>query len=125
MKVAVKGTEYETEVTIVCYPGIFSPDADKTGSVFIYGGDGRAALALVEQARMLYQEYPEDCLALQPGEAVLLHETGPEVPSGLTLLLAKGSGFSLLATAVDPEATREALQRLQRYVTRLVRMDVP
>ena len=125
MKLILRGEIYEVETVVTCNAGIFSDDPNKVGSVRIYGRDGRAVLAMVEQARMLYEEYPEDCLRLQPEEKVAIEEKTREIFADITLLLAKGDGFSLLGTSVDSASTHDALTRLHRYATRLVRVDVP
>ena len=125
MKLNLQGEIREVEIVVTCNAGIFSDDPNKFGSVRIFGRDGRAVLAMVEQARMLYDEYPEDCLRLQPEEKVSIEERSREIFADITLLPAKGDGFSLLATSVDSDATRDALTRLHRYATRLVRVDVP
>ncbi len=118
--------KYRAEIAVLCNRGIFSDHPDKIGAVRIYGGDGRAVLSMVEQARMLYDEYPEDCISLGGAGEVVIEENGRQSQvAGVIFCLAKGDGFSLLATAVDPDATRDLLRRLQRYATRLVRVDVP
>ena len=105
MKLNLQGEIHEVETVVTCNAGIFSDDPNKVGSVLIHGRDGRAVLAMVEQARMLYDEYPEDCLLLQPGDVVTIEGKKQESYADITLLLAKGDGFSLLGTSVDPATT--------------------
>ncbi|RLB71566.1 MAG: hypothetical protein DRH04_01455 [Deltaproteobacteria bacterium] len=127
MKLQLPGkAKYEAEIAVLCNRGIFSDHPDKIGAVRIYGGDGRAVLSMVEQARMLFDEYPEDCVSLGTAGVVVVEENGRKSQvADAIFCLAKGDGFSLLATSVDPDATRDLLGRLQRYATRLVRIDVP
>lgn len=105
MKLNLQGEIHEVETVVTCNAGIFSDDPNKVGSVLIHGRGGRAVLAMVEQARMLYDEYPEDCLLLQPGDVVTIEGKKQESYADITLLLAKGDGFSLLGTSVDPATT--------------------
>jgi len=118
--------KFRAEIAVLCNRGIFSDHPDKIGAVRIYGGDGRAVLSMVEEARMLYDEYPEDCISLGAAGEVVIEDNGRKSQAAdVILCLAKGDGFSLLATAVEPDATRDLLGRLRRYATRLVRVDVP
>lgn len=125
MELNLGGRKYEAEIVILCSRGIFSDQPDKIGAVKIYGGDGRVVLSMVEQGRMLYDEYPEDCISLGAADEVVIEENGRKSFTDVILCLAKGDGASLLATSVDHDSTCDALRRLQRYATRLVRVDVP
>ena len=125
MELDLGGVKYEADIVVLCNRGIFSDHPDKFSAVNIYGGDGRAVLSMVEQSRMLYDEYPEDCMSLRAAEEVVVEQNGRKSFTDVVLCLAKGDGFSVLATAVAPDATSDALRRLQRYATRLVRVDVP
>ena len=125
MELILRGVKYKADIAVLCNRGIFSDQPDKLGEVKIYGGDGRAVLSMVEQSRMLYDEYPEDCISLRVADEVVIEQDGRKSFTDVILCLAKGDGFSLLATSEDSDSTRDVLRRLQRYATRLVRVDVP
>lgn len=125
MELNLGSAKYEADIVVVCNRGIFSDHPDKFAAVKIYGGDGRAVLSMVEQSRMLYDEYPEDCMRLRAVDEVVVEQNGRKSFTDVVLCLAKGDGVTLLATSVDHDATSDALRRLQRYATRLVRVDVP
>ncbi len=125
MELNLGGVKYKADIVVLCNRGIFSDHPDKFGAVKIYGRDGRAVLSMVEQSRMLYDEYPDDCISLGAAEEVVVEQEGKKSFTDVILCLAKGDGFSLLATAVAPDSTGDVLRRLQRYATRLVRVDVP
>ena len=125
MELSLGGVKRDVEIVVICTSGIFSEQPDKIGSVRIYGGDGRAVLAMVERARMLYDEYPEECIVLQAADEVEVEESVQGIFTDVMIVLAKGNDVSLIGTSLDAVSTRDALVRLQRYATRLVRVDVP
>ena len=125
MELNLGGIKYEAEIVVLCNHGIFSDQPDKIGAVRIYGGGGRAVLSMVEQGRMLYDEYPEDCFSLGAAEEVVIEAHDRKSFSDVIFCLAKGNEGTLLATTLEPDSTRDLLRRLQRYATRLVRVDVP
>ncbi len=119
----------EAESLVLCRPGLFDDDPDKTGRVLIFGGDGRRILALVERAAMLAAEYPEECREL-PRSQVRIRARGDERWQSLAdifLLLAGDKGATVVAyvPGLEAERLKEAMRRLRRYTTRLTRMDVP
>ena len=125
MKVVLDGTRFEADTVIACGGGLLEEQVDKVGSVRIFGAGGREALALVEHGRLLFREYPEECVRFSAPPCVV--EDGQDrtaVPDAV-LVLAKQAGATRLATRLDDAATRDALARLQRYATRLVRLDTP
>jgi hypothetical protein len=119
----------EFEHLVVCNRGLLDDDPDKTGRVFIFGGDGRKTLALVERAAMLVTEYPEDCRQLLAATVEVRDAAGkhPQSLDGIFLLVAENAGQTLVAFAphLDGNELEEAMRRLKRYATRLTRMDVP
>ncbi len=127
MKVETDGRQWEAEIAVCCNRGIFSDDPNKVGSVFIFGGDGREVLSLVERAMMLHAEYPEDCLNLALAQGVAIEGEPSTRLDDVILLVAKQGSDTLVAIDTDLERTgvRDALGRLKRYATRLTRMDVP
>lgn len=108
------------ETAVSCGRELLGPNPDKTGTVRLWGPLApRQALALVQGARMLAREYPEDVVDLEPGDRV-------EPPEGeIVLVVGVARGAVTVATRLGPEDTREALSRLERYLTRLVRLDTP
>ena len=120
MKLKLGSEIHEVETVVACDSGIFSEQPDKVGSVRIFGGDGRVILAMIEQARMLYDEYPEECVKLLSTDEVTVAENGRERLADITVIVAKGEGSTLLASSLNPDATHNALVRLQRYATRLI-----
>jgi len=76
----------------------------------------------VQAARWLLREYPEEVVGLGP-EAVVAVEGAPR--AGVHLLVARGRGGPVVASRWDPVATAGALGRLERYLTRLIRIDTP
>ena len=125
VEISFAGQRETAETLVCCNRGIFSDDPDKVGSVFILAGSGRDVLSLVEQAAMLYREYPEDCLEFKEP---LVMEICPQERrfEDIVLLVVKNGGRTLVAIGgLDRYHVKEALSRLKRYATRLTRMDVP
>ncbi len=125
VEIGFAGRREMAETLVCCNRGIFSDDPDKIGSVFILAGSGREVLSLVEQAAMLYREYPEDCLAFGEPLGVESCRQGRRFED-IVLLVLKSGGQTLVASGgLDRLQVREVLSRLRRYAARLTRMDVP
>ncbi len=113
----------EADQVIACTPGLLEGGPDKLGAVRLIGTGGpRAARTCVQGARMLLREYPEECALLGPDDPILLDG----VPLRDTVLVvARGEGRTLVVSRLPPDVTASALGRLERYLTRLVRLDTP
>jgi hypothetical protein len=125
VEIGFAGRREIAETLVCCNRGIFSDNPDKVGSVFILAGSGREVLSLVEQAGMLHSEYPEDCLEFdKPFQVESRFQTRSF--NDIVLLVAKNGGQTLVASGgLDRRQLKDALKRLKRYATRLIRMDVP
>ncbi len=117
------GRSVRADQVIACTPGLLEGGPDKLGAVRIIGSGGaREARTCVQGARMLLREYPEECLLLGPGDPVLLDG---EPLRDSALVVARGEGRTLILSRWPPGATARALGHLERYLTRLVRLDTP
>ena len=125
MELILDEIKYEVEIVVISNSGLFSDRPNKIGTVQIYGGNGRAVLAMVEQTQMFFNEYPEDCINLQSADNIKLKQDEWHTFDDVIVCLAKGDDGTIMASSVAPGVTHDALKRLQRYATRLVRLDVP
>jgi len=122
VEAVIAGQPREVDDLICAGPGLLADDPDKTGVVRRWGRSGpRDHLAAVQTARVLAEEYPEDCLPLGPG----IRGPGGEDATDAILAVARARGRVLVWTRLDPRETKTALARLERYLTRLVRLDTP
>ncbi|NOY45269.1 MAG: hypothetical protein GXP50_07445 [Deltaproteobacteria bacterium] len=122
MEAVIAGQPWEVDDLICAGPRLLTDDPDKTGVVRRWGRSGpRDHLAAVQTARLLVEEYPEDCLPLGPG----IRGPRGEDAADAILAVTRAQGRVRVWTRLDPEQTQAALARLERYLTRLVRLDTP
>ncbi len=113
----------DADQVIACTPGLLGEGPDKLGAVRMFGtGGSRAARTSVQGARMLLREYPEECVFLAPGDPIFV---GGERLQQASLVVARGEGRTLVVSRWSPDVTATALGLLERYLTRLVRLDTP
>ena len=123
MRVEAGDRALDAEQVILCTAGLLDDRPDKAGAVEIRGQGGpRAALACAQAARWMLREYPEEAVFLGPGTPVTVEGT-PR--AGVDLLVVRARGGPVVASRWDAAVTSEALARLERYLTRLIRIDTP
>ncbi|RMG92559.1 MAG: hypothetical protein D6708_06520 [Candidatus Dadabacteria bacterium] len=123
LEIRVRGEVWPAEDVIWAGDRLLGEENDLLGAVRRWGpGDPRAHLALVQAARGLAREYPEDLRPLGPGDEVAVdgEPVGPPV-----VLVARGGEGLAVWSRLSPAETPGALGRLERYLTRLVRLDTP
>ena len=123
LELEAAGRRIEADQVIACTPGLLEGGPDKLGSVRVVGAGGpREARTCVQGARMLLREYPEECVPVGPDDPILLDG---EPLRDTALVVARGEGRTVIASRWPPDVTASALGHLERYLTRLVRLDTP
>ncbi len=123
MRVEAGGRAFEADPVVLCSAGLLDDRPDKAGAVEIQGQGGpRAALACAQAARWLLREYPDEVVFLDRGSFVT---AGGTPRPGVDLVVARADGGPVVVSRWDGAATAQALARLERYLTRLIRVDTP